>query len=68
MIWPFRRRKTPQPSPAAIESIDQGRRELAEAKALRAESVRVGGDLRRSHEQNHFAISLAAVISGRTSA
>lgn len=67
-LWPFRRRATPTASLEALEHIDQGSRDLAEARKLRQESHRVGTALRVTQEENHIAAALALAITGRKTA
>lgn len=66
-IWPSRRRP-PQPSKEALDSIIEGNRELAEVQQLRRESETVGAALRKAHEENHIAAALEAAIRRRRTA
>lgn len=61
MIW---RRKTAQPSRAAVEFLESSHSDLREARQLRAEAAQVGASLAHSQAKNHFGLGLERAIKG----
>jgi hypothetical protein len=61
----FRRNRPPvRPSREAVEAIAKGDRDLAVAHQRAREAKEVASSLSASHDVNHYAIALAAVLRG----
>lgn len=65
MSWFRRHQRTVHPSDEAQAAIAEGDRDLERARAQNREAKEVGASLAASHDVNHYAIALAAVLRGR---
>lgn len=66
--WPFRRRKThtPNPSPDLLAAKIETDLQHKQAVDSLAGAHRIGGELRRMRERNHFGQSLQSLYDRRT--
>ncbi len=64
-MWPWGKRTVPQPSDEARRAVDDGQRQLADARLRNVEASEIRTAALRAVEQNHFGLAVTAAMGGK---